>query len=334
MTRRVRRNSERGVSHPPPDRGVRLDWTDLPERVREEIERWLDGEVVGAVTQPTGFSPGVAARLTVDDGRRVFVKAVGPEPNRDTPAMHRREASIMTAMPFAAPVPRLLWSYDEGEGGWVALVFEDVDGRHPTQPWRIDELNRVVAAMEDLSKLLTPSPLPAAVAGTASDEFATTIRGWRQLRDERPSRLGYVDEWTHRHLERLVAIEDTVGDALEGDTLLNIDVRADNILITPERTWFVDWPHARVGPSWLDVVAFAPSVTMQGGPLPEEVISRHFACHAADSDAITAAVVAIAGYFTHQAVQPPPPGLPTVRAFQDAQGVVAREWIAQRTGLS
>ena len=117
MTRRVRRNSERGVSHPPPDRGVRLHWADMPPRVREEIERWPDGEVVDAVTQPTGFSPGAAARLTVDDGRRVFVKAVGPEPNRDTPAMHRREARIMTAMPCGAPVPRLLWSYDEGEMG-------------------------------------------------------------------------------------------------------------------------------------------------------------------------------------------------------------------------
>ena len=165
MTRRVRRNSERGVSQPPPDRGVRLDWTDLPERVRGEIERWLDGEVVDAVTQPTGFSPGVAARLTAAGGRRIFVKAVGSEPNPDTPAMHRREARIMTAMPCGAPVPRLLWSYDEGERGWIVLVFEDVDGRHPRQPWRTDELNRVVAAMEDLSRLLTPSPMPVAVAG-------------------------------------------------------------------------------------------------------------------------------------------------------------------------
>ena len=73
---------------------------------------------------------------------------------------------------------------------------------------------------------------------------------------------------------------------------------------------------------------------MQGGPPPEEVISRHSACGTADSEAITAAVVALAGYFTRQAAQPPPPGLPTVRAFQDAQGVIAREWAAKRTGLS
>ena len=336
MTRRQNRRerTEEGVSLPPPDRGVRLDWTYMPRRVRSEIERWLGGVVIGAVTQPTGFTPGVAARLTADDGRRVFVKAVGPEPNADAPSMHRRETSIVTALPCAAPVPRLLWSYDEGEGGWIVLVFEEVDGRHPMQPWRIDELNQVVAAMEDLSMLLTPSTLSAAMVGTAGYVFATDIQGWRRLRDERPSRLAYVDEWSRRHIEALVAIEETVGGALEGDTLLNNDIRADNILLTPGRTWFVDWPHASVGPPWLDVVAFAPSVAMQGGPSSEEVVSKHSASRSAESDDITAVVATLAGYFTHKAVQPPPPGLPTVRAFQNAQGVVARKWVAQRTALS
>ena len=42
---------------------------------------------------------------------------------------------------------------------------------------------------------------------------------------------------------------------------------------------------------------------------------------------------ALAGYFTHRALQPPPPGLPTLRAFQAAQGEVARQWLAHRTGL-
>ena len=318
---------------PPPDRGVRLDWVDIPGRVRSEVERWLGGTVVSSVTQPTGSSPGVAARLTADDGRRVFVKAVGPGPNTDTPAMHRRESRVVPALPDVAPVPRMLWSYDEGAAGWIVLVFEDAGGRHPIRPWQTGELHRVLSAMEDLGRLLTPSPLPAAIAGRASDVFATEISGWRRLRDEHPSRLARLDGWSRRHLQSLVLIEDTVGGMLEGDSLLNLDIRADNILLTPERVWFVDWPHACIGPAWLDAVAFAPSVTMQGGPPPEEVISGHPACLAADSAAITAAVVALAGCFTHKAVQPPPPGLPTVRAFQGAQGLVAREWAARRTGL-
>ena len=321
------------TERPPPARGARLEWADVPEAVREKVERWLQGTVVEAVSQPAGFSPGVAARLVVDDGRRVFVKAIGPEPNAESPEIHRREISVAGALPDAAPVPRMLWSHDEGADGWVVLAFEDVDGRHPMEPWQVDELDRVVAAMEEMSELLTPSPLPEAMVGTASRKFGANLQGWRRLRDGCPSLLDRVDEWSRRHIDILVAIDDTVEDALKGSTLVHSDIRADNILLTPERTWFVDWPHACVGPAWFEVVGFAPSVTMQGGPPPEEVVARHSAAQAASGDAITAAAVAVAGYFTHQAVQPPPSGLPTLRAFQDAQGIVARRWVAQRTGL-
>jgi hypothetical protein len=36
--------------------------------------------------------------------------------------------------------------------------------------------------------------------------------------------------------------------------------------------------------------------------------------------------------FTHRAMQPPPPGLPTLRAFPDTQGRAAREMLAKRLG--
>ena len=39
-------------------------------------------------------------------------------------------------------------------------------------------------------------------------------------------------------------------------------------------------------------------------------------------------IAALAGFFTYQAAQPDPPGLPTLRSFQRAQGAVACEWLA------
>src|SRR5688572_4897294 len=112
----------------PPAAGVRLAWEGLPPGVRAAVEGWLGSPVVAAATQPGGFSPGVAARLTAADGRRVFVKAVCSVPNKDAPRFHRREAEIAAVLPASAPVPRLLWSYDEGGEGWIVLVFEDVEG--------------------------------------------------------------------------------------------------------------------------------------------------------------------------------------------------------------
>jgi hypothetical protein len=130
----------------------------------------------------------------------------------------------------------------------------------------------------------------------------------------------------------LIELEAAAPEAVAGDTLLNFDVRADNMLLTPERVWFLDWPLACVGAAWVDVLFFLPSVAMQGGPSPEAIVAHNPACRAADLAAITAAVASIAGFFTHRALQPPPPGLPTVRAFQAAQGAVARRWLEERTG--
>jgi aminoglycoside phosphotransferase (APT) family kinase protein len=317
---------------PPPAHGVRLDWRALPPRVRTAVEQWAGCAVVHVASQPTGFSPGVAARLRMADGRQVFVKAVGPSPNPVAPSIHRREAQIVAALPAIAPVPRLLWSYDEGEGGWVVLVFEDVDGRPPAQPWDLEELERVIDALAAMAEALTPSPVPNSVVGSARDEFGGRFRGWQPIREARSSQFAHLDAWSARHLAALTDLEAEAAEAVAGETLLHFDVRADNVLLTSDRVWFVDWPLACVGAAWVDAVFFAPSVTMQGGPPPEEVIARHPACRSADPAAITAGVAAVAGFFTHRALQPPPPGLPTVRAFQAAQAIVARQWVAQRTG--
>jgi aminoglycoside phosphotransferase (APT) family kinase protein len=313
----------------PPATGSRLDWPQLPARVRAAVEAWLGSPVVAAVTQPGGFSPGVAARLRTAGGRGVFVKAVAPAPNPDAPAFHRREARIVAALPADVPAPRLLWSYDEGDGGWVALAYEDVDGRQPTLPWRAGELERVLDALARLTRRLTPSPLPADVAGRAGDSSLFSRHWWAQLRRERPAGL---DAWSTRHLDRLAALEAGAAAAVGGETLLHFDLRADNLLLTPDRVLVVDWPHARIGAAWVDVVCFAPSVTMQGGPPPEALLRRHPAGAGAAAGLVTAAIVALAGAFTHWSLQPPPPGLPTLRPFQAAQGAVARAWVAERTG--
>ena len=73
---------------------------------------------------------------------------------------------------------------------------------------------------------------------------------------------------------------------------------------------------------------------MQGGPPPEDVLARYPGSARPDAEAVTAGLAAVAGYFTRQALQPPPPRLPTLRAFQAAQGVIARHWLAQRMGLT
>jgi aminoglycoside phosphotransferase (APT) family kinase protein len=282
--------------------------------------------VVEAVTQPGGFSPGLAARLRLDDGRRAFVKAVSEAANPDTPIMHRREARIVAALPASAPVPRLLWTYDEN--GWVALAYEDVDGRHPGAPWTDADLLLVVDALKKMSSDMTPSPIATEV--TASGAFERGINGWRIARDRGDQGL---DPWCVRHLGRLADLESRAPAAAAGETLLHFDTRADNILIAGDRVFVLDWPSARTGAAFVDWLIMAPSVAMQGGPAPDEFMRRFDLLHVPQED-FDSILCSVAGYFVVRALDPPPQGLPTVRAFQAAQGNVSLVWLKSRLGWS
>lgn len=306
----------------PPARGVRVDWDQLPPHVRLGIEAMVGGEVVEAITQPGGFSPGLAARLRLRGGRRVFVKAVSGEANPDTPDIHRQEARIVAALPPSAPVPRLLGVFDEA--GWVALAFQDVEGRHPHEPWTEPDLALVVSTLRRMAADLTPAPI--SWVPTAAHGFETSINGWQVALERREDRL---DAWTLRHLERLAELESHAPTASAGGTLLHFDARADNMLIAGDRVYVIDWPWARIGAAWIDWVAMAPSVAMQGGPAPEEFLGR-FDVGAASKNSLDAVLCSIAGYFVVRALEPPPPGIPTVRAFQAAQGQVSLEWLRKR----
>jgi aminoglycoside phosphotransferase (APT) family kinase protein len=306
----------------PPAQGARIPWEAVPEGVRDAVESGLGSRVEAAAMQPGGFSPGVAARLRLEDGRRAFVKAVGPEPNADSPEFHRREAIVAASLPPETPAPEFLLAHDDGE--WVALVFEDVDGHEPELPWRRDELDRVLEALAELAAALTPAPLDAP---SLTERYGEMFRGWRLLAAEPPRGL---DAWAAERLGSLAELEAAWEEASTGETLLHADVRADNVLLTPERVVFVDWPHVCLGASWVDLLAFLPSVAMQGGPKPWELFDDHPVARGAGREQVDAVLAAVTGFFVQRATLPPPPGLPTLRDFQYAQGIESLAWLRRR----
>jgi hypothetical protein len=303
--------------------GARLGIDEIPVRVRAAIEEILGSPVVTADSQPGGFSPGLAARLVLADGRRAFAKAVGVERNPDAPGFHRREIEVLGALPPDLPVPRLLGSYDDGS--WVALVVEDVAGEAPAEPWRADELAGVVEAMAKLADRLTPSPIEVRPVATFDEKL---FRGWRTLAAN-PAAAAPLGPAVCARLDELAAIEASWTAAAAGDSLVHTDLRADNILLTPHGVVFVDWPHARIGAPWLDLLFMLPSVAATGTD-PGEVWAAYPPARAADPDAVTAVLVAQTGFFLYHSLLPPPPNLERVREFQRVQGEAAMRWVEAR----
>ena len=308
--------------------GVRSLWSEVPAAVRDELNVVLGSPVVATHGVRGGFSPGPAVRADLADGRIVFIKAAGTEPNPHSPVMHRREAAVLTVIPAAVPAPRLLGVVDDGD--WVALATEWVDGRMPSASNPADVarligvLDRVAGAAADVE---LPGLLPFA------DAHRSLGGHWTRLATEP---LPGLDEWSHRHLEHLVALDQLAPAATVGTNLVHVDTRTDNVLLAetgPPDDVLVDWPGASLGAPWIDLVALLPALHLDGGPPPSDIFATHPLGRRAEPGAVDTFLASLAGYFTRQSLLPPPPGLPTVRRFQAAQGTIARHWLAERLSL-
>ncbi len=252
-----------------PAAGVHLPWARVPVAVRAWAAGLGGGEPDAVRDLPGGFSPGATSILDWPE-RAVFVKAVGPELNPDSPGMHRREAVVSAALPRSSRLPRLVDTYDDGD--WVALAFDAVDGRPPRHPWVEDELGAVVDALSAMHDELTPSPAPSLEPLAVYER--RNFGGWAVLAAEDQSYPG-LGPWAQAHLAELAELESDWAAACEGATLVHGDVRSDNVLLTGDGVVFVDWPHGAVGNPAFDLVCWAPSVVLEGGPVPEELLSRH-----------------------------------------------------------
>jgi hypothetical protein len=305
--------------------GVRLRWGELPPVVRARIETIIGGgSVVSAVSQPGGFSPGTADRLVTAGGRRAFVKAASPAQNVRTPDMHRREAGVVAALPTSPHLPELLGTYDDGE--WFAAIYEDIEGRLPNTPWQPAEIEAAAAALTAVARLGTPNPVPGVESLSVS--FAPEYGGWSRVRADPPPDL---DPWALDRLDELCDYAELGLAALAGDSLAHCDTRADNLIVRPDgRIVVIDWPWASVGAAWFDLLCLAINVDFVGGADPESLVDRWLG--EVDPDRMSGALAGLCGYFIDAARQPPQVGLPTLRAFQAAQGVSTLRWLRRRLG--
>jgi hypothetical protein len=296
----------------------------VPPGFRSAAESALGSNVVAEERQAGGFSPGLASRLSLADGRRVFAKAINSERNPAAPCLYRREAAVMAALPEKVPAPRLLWSHDDGD--WVMLILEDVDGAMPPLPWSVGVLDRVAAAMADLAELVTPRPLLVPPVG---EDLADNFQSWRRLSDD-TDLAGGLDPWARDHLDLLAGLESGWQKAAYGHTLVHSDLRSDNLLITGERVVFIDWPYAVTGAPWLDMLMFLPSAAAEGGVDPAAVWAGCAPARSAEPGGANAVLAALAGDWSYQALLPAPVNLPGLRAHQAAKARAALAWLRTR----
>ena len=308
-----------------PQWSTRISWPDLPGHVRAGIEEILGAPVEEWSSQQGGFSPGTADRLRTASGQRVFVKAVGTVLNEHSPSIHRKEAANTAGLPPEVPSPALIGTFDDGE--WVALILADVDGSPPNLPWSLAELTVVLDALLDLAG--TPVPQSLAHLPFLEHELREAFGGWARVREERPEGC---DPWILENLEALETLAAQGLKDLGGSSLVHTDIRADNILITGEnKAVLVDWPWACIGAGWIDGLSLLINARLFDADFDvESVLASHPVFSEVLPGSVDGVLSGLGAYFIDAARQPPPPGLPTLRAFQQQQGDVVIAWLRQR----
>ncbi len=299
----------------------RLEWTFLPPHLRAWIERRCGSPVVSAISQNSGFTPGFASVLVCEDGSRHFVKAASVKAQRLFADSYREEARKLSALPSGVPAPRLKWHLDDD---WVVLGIEYVAAHTPRRPWRADELDALLDALEQVADVLTPVP-PGLTLDAASDDFAPLLDGWPGIRASRtdldPERLAEAEGLARRYAE-----------VVDGDTLVHTDVRSDNVLIDADgRALVCDWNWPVRGAAWFDSLAALLGPRGDGVDVDPLIASRRL-LKDVDPEAIDINLALYVGYFLAQCELPVPPTSPHLRDHQRWQGEVCWDWLAERRG--
>ncbi|MGI5233776.1 AMP-binding protein [Actinoallomurus sp. CA-142502] len=308
----------------PGNTAIRPTWKQLPVALRAGLADRL-GEIASADVQGGGFTPGLAARLQLADGQRVFAKGIPAE--HPLAGKYRDEAATTRLLPPTAPAPRLRWDGDIG--GWVVLVLDDVDARHADLSVGSADVPRVVPTIAGLADVLTPCP--SADAPAAEVDLAGLVHGWRELAEAPPADL---PEWPRRHLAALADLETWWLAAAAGDTLVHGDVNASNLLVNDAGVYLIDWAQPARGAAWLDVADLIPHLILAGHTPAgaEAAIADVPAWHGTDAKVITSYAAAFAGYWARVSRQPAPPGVPHLRGHQARAARAATAWVAYRTG--
>ncbi|MEO8328373.1 MAG: phosphotransferase [Candidatus Nanopelagicales bacterium] len=311
-------------------RPPRPQWDELPALVRRGIEQAVGGSLTPVKSLGGGYGPGLASLMERDDGHRFFLKAVSAGITPEGPDIYRRERGILERLPRDAPISQLTATHTDGD--WVALVFEEIQGRNPD--WsREGDLDLVLSAMSELADSFTPSPVAAPIVTEVWDEEFAGFRALARQPEQWQSQVaGVYGQWAAEHLEQLAQHERDGRELVQGTTLLHGDLRDDNILIAADDSVvFVDWPQACIGAAWFDLLLMLPSIALKlGAQSAERIVRTHTHTRDVEAQTINCALAAVAGFFVEGSFQPAPIGLPTVRDFQRAQGKVAVEWLQTR----
>lgn len=188
------------------------------------------------------------------------------------------------------------------------------------------ELERVATAAGEMSAVLTPSPV-----SLLTDH--PRLGGWAELAEDPTClrRLPAHSAWAASNLQMLIELERDGLAAAQGTSLVHFDLYAFNTLLTPDRVVFVDWPHARMGAPFVDLVMMLSSAAADGIDV-EPLLRRQVLASDVEPHLIDGVLAAHAGFLTAGGLYGSRPEYARIREAKRHLSRGAIGWLQQRVG--
>jgi thiamine kinase-like enzyme len=276
------------------------------KELAERIERAVGSRPVRYAARPGGYSTADRFAVELADGRSVFVKSAEAPHLAD---WLRREHEVYASL-RGSFIPHLEGFDDDGVR--PVLAIEDLSSADWSVHWNDERVGAVLAAVAEIGASEPPPNTP--FAREAHAEFWDR---WRRVADEPGPflSLGIRDErWLRRALPRILEAVDAA--PFDGTDLCHFDLRSDNMCFRDGEAILVDWNWCSLASSAVDLVAWLPSLRVEGGPPPWEILP--------DAGELAAL---IAGVWAAVAGLPAPETAPNVRELQRRQLEVALDWV-------
>lgn len=318
-------------------------WQRVPLPVRERTAEFLGARVTRAERAFGGYAPTPTFRLLLDGGRRAFFKGINQESNSFMRGALLREERVYERLadlisPWA-PAYHGSFHLDD----WHVLLLEDL-GPSTVPPWSAPKAKAALRAYGEFHRRTSTQSIPRWLPRAGA--WAGFGHGWQRLRGAgagMASLAGLAGEraaearvWLDASAPRLDAAAQAYIRTRPPYTLLHLDTRSDNIRVhldtgTPLRIF--DWPFACAGPPELDLMAFAQSVTCEGGPTPETLTRWYAEVHPVRERVLRNCAAAVSGFFAGRAWEAPVEGLPRLRSIQRRQLRSSLAWAARLLDL-
>lgn len=244
--------------------------------------------------------------MELADGRSVFVKSAAAPNLAD---WIRREHEVYTSL-SGSFIPHLEGFDDDSVR--PVLAIEDLGEADWSVRWDDERVQAVLDAVAEIAASTPPPNTP-----TVRESHSEMWERWHAVAADPAPFLstGVRDAaWLERSLPLLLDVVATA--PVDGDELCHFDVRSDNMCFRDGKAVLVDWNWCSRANTRVDLVAWLPSLRVEGGPPPWEVLP--------DAGELAAFV---SGIWAAVAGLPPPETAPSVRAVQRRQLAVALDWV-------